>query len=211
MELSLITFSLMAFAVVSTPGPTVLLALSNGSRFGLARAGYGILGAAISDVVLIAAAALGLGALLASSALLFTVVKWTGVAYLVWLGVQMLRSPGTFGASPGRPAADKGRGKSRAIFRKSLLVAVTNPKGYLFFTAFLPQFLDLSKALVPQYVTLALIFVAVDVVVMAVYAGLGARAMRFLNSRGAAWIDRTCGGLLVAMGAALALIRRSQA
>lgn len=149
MELSLVAFALMALAVVSTPGPTVLLALSNGSRFGMVRAGYGILGAAISDIVLIAAAALGLGALLASSALLFTVVKWTGVAYLIWLGVQMLRSPGALGASPGRPPVDMRRGKSLAIFRKSLLVAVTNPKGYLFFTAFLPQFLILSKPLVP--------------------------------------------------------------
>ena len=109
MDLSLTTFALMSLAIVATPGPTVLLALSNGSRFGLIPAGYGILGAAISDAVLIAAAAFGLGALLAASAILFTVVKWVGVAYLIWLGVQMLRSAGTLGALPERTPVESER------------------------------------------------------------------------------------------------------
>lgn len=208
MELSLLTFALTAAVVVITPGPTVLLALSNGSRFGLGRAGYGILGAAISDAVLIVAAALGLGAVLATSALLFTVVKWIGVAYLVWIGFQMLRSSGKLGSVP--DAAGTRQGESLPLFRKSFLVAVTNPKGYLFFTAFLPQFLNLSEPLMPQYVTLGVIFIAVDVAVMTAWAGLGARALRFLSARGALWIDRTCGGLLVTMGAALSFIRRGE-
>ena len=211
MEISLFTFAMMALIVVMTPGPTVLLALSNGSKFGVARAGYGILGAAMSDAVLIAAAALGLGALLAASAFWFAIVKTIGVAYLIWVGIQMLRSPGTLGPLPTTPSSDavSKPGAMASIFSKSFLVAVTNPKGYLFFTAFLPQFLDLSKSLVSQYVTLGLIFVAVDVVVMCAYAGLGARAMRFLSDRGAIWIDRTCGGFLVALGCALVFVRRS--
>ncbi|MEQ8967271.1 MAG: LysE family translocator [Azospirillaceae bacterium] len=209
MDFSLLTFTMMAAVVVMTPGPTVLLALSNGSRFGMGRAGYGILGAALSDAVLIAAAALGLGAVLAASALLFTVVKWVGVAYLVWIGVQMLRSSGKIGSMS--DAALMRQAGPLPVFRKSLLVAVTNPKGYLFFTAFLPQFLTLSDPLLPQYVTLGLIFIAVDVAVMTAYAGLGAKAMRFLSARGALWIDRTCGGLLVVMGAALSFIRRADA
>lgn len=208
MDLSLLTFALMAAVVVMTPGPTVLLALSNGSRFGMVRAGYGILGAALSDAVLIAAAALGLGAVLAASATLFTIVKWIGVVYLVWIGVQMLRSSGKIGSVP--DAALMRQSGSFPVFRKSFLVAVTNPKGYLFFTAFLPQFLATADPLVPQYVTLGLIFIAVDVAVMTAYAGLGAKAMRFLSARGAMWIDRTCGGLLVAMGAALSFIRRGE-
>ena len=204
MELPLLTFALLSLLVVMTPGPTVLLALSNGSRFGLVPAGYGILGAALSDAILIAAAALGLGALLAASAVLFSVVKWIGVAYLVWIGVQMLRSSGELGALPGAA----GVARPGALFRKSFLVAVTNPKGYLFFTAFLPQFLTLSAPLVPQYLMLAAIFIAVDVVVMAAYAGLGVRAVRLLSARGALWIDRLCGGMLVALAGALALVRR---
>ncbi|WP_206169666.1 LysE family translocator [Tropicibacter alexandrii] len=211
MEVHLLTFALLALVVVMTPGPTVLLALSNGSRFGLGAAGYGIAGAALSDGVLIAAAGLGLGAILTTSAVLFNIVKWVGVAYLVWLGLQMVRSSGVSEAVPAHPTGQSPRASrsKRALFRKSFLVAVTNPKGYLFFTAFLPQFLVPSEPLLMQYVLLALVFIAVDVAVMAAYAGLGARAIRFLNARGALWIDRTCGGLLITLGGALALIRRS--
>lgn len=211
MEFSLFTFALLALVVVMTPGPTVLLALSNGSRFGFGSASYGVAGAALSDAVLITAAALGLGAILATSAILFNVVKWVGVGYLMWLGVQMLRSSGEHGFSPARQYG-KNSGASRHrlnLFRKSFLVAVTNPKGYLFFTAFLPQFLDPSEPLLAQYASLAVVFIAVDMSVMAIYAGLGAKAMQFLCGRGALWIDRTCGGLLITLGCALAFIRRS--
>ena len=211
MDISLLTFALLAVVVVVTPGPTVLLALSNGSRHGLGASGFGIMGAALSDGVLIAAAGLGLGAVLSTSAVLFNVVKWAGVAYLVWLGVQMLRSSGEMGALPGQPN-EQGSGASirrLTLFRKSFLVAVTNPKGYLFFTAFLPQFLNPSEPLLMQYARLALVFIAVDVAVMAIYAGLGAKAVQFLSNRGALWLDRTCGGLLIILGCALAFIRRS--
>lgn len=212
MEFSLSTFALLALVVVVTPGPTVLLALSNGSRFGLGAAGFGIVGAALSDGALIAAAGLGLGAVLATSAVLFNVVKGLGVVYLLWLGVQMLRSSGELGSIPMQPNGQSlGASQRRlTLFRKSFLVAVTNPKGYLFFTAFLPQFLTTTEPLFAQYVTLALVFIAVDVAVMFAYAGFGAKAMQFLSDRGALWIDRTCGGLLVALGCALAFVRPSE-
>ncbi len=92
MNTSWLTVVSVVFIAIVTPGPTVLLAMSNGSRFGFGLAGFGIAGAALSDVVLIFAAALGLGAVLAASVFWFTAVKWIGVVYLAWLGVQMLRS-----------------------------------------------------------------------------------------------------------------------
>jgi homoserine/homoserine lactone efflux protein len=212
MEVSLLAFALMALLVTMTPGPTVLLALSNGTKFGFCRAGYGILGAAVSDGVLIIAAALGLGALLSASVFWFTVVKFIGAAYLVWIGVQMLRSSGTLGALPvrtiGTKAADPGG--AAPLFRKSFLVAVTNPKGYLFFTALLPQFLNVPQPLWSQYFMLSLIFITVDVAVMAAYASLGAKAVQFLTDRGALWIDRTSGGFLIVFGIALASLRRGE-
>lgn len=205
MELSLLTFAVLALVVVMTPGPTVLLALSNGSRFGITAAGVGIVGATISDAVLITAAGLGLGAILAASAFWFGVVKWIGVAYLVWLGTQMIRSSGQLGsaAHPSEINRSTTLRNYTTIFRKSFLVAVTNPKGYLFFTAFLPQFLAPTEPMFPQYVKLALIFILIDVIVMAAYAGLGAKAVRFLNNRGALWVDRICGGILIVLGVAL--------
>lgn len=212
MEISLLTFTFLALIVVITPGPTVLLALSNGSRFGFVAAGYGIAGAAISDAVLIAAVGLGLGVVLATSAFLFNLVKWIGVLYLIWLGVQMLRSSGELGVATARVCGPKFETpRQRAtLFRKSFLVAVTNPKGYLFFTAFLPQFLIPIEPLFLQYATLAAVFIVIDVVVMTLYAGLGVKAVQFLRNRGALWIDRVCGGLLVTLGLALAFVKRSE-
>lgn len=211
MELSLLTFSFMALIVVVTPGPTVLLALSNGSRFGFLPAGYGILGAALSDAVLISAAALGLGALLAASAFWFNVVKGIGIVYLLWVGIQMMRSTGKLVFVSSVDCAQGGTNghQIRTIFSKSLLVAVTNPKGYLFFTAFLPQFLDPSQPLLSQYIILGAVFIIVDVLVMCAYAGLGVKAVQFLSDRSALWIDRTCGGLLIALAIALTFVRRT--
>ena len=124
---SLFLFALVALAVIATPGPTVLLALINGSHYGVRRSVPGMLGAVASDFVLVGAVALGLGALLAASEFWFSVLKWVGAAYLAWLGVRMLRSKGGFEL----PAAGTGpvpRG-GRAIFMKSFLVAATNLKG----------------------------------------------------------------------------------
>jgi len=207
MELTLATFALASLVIVMTPGPTVLLALSNGANVGFSRSGYGIMGAVLSDAVLITAAAIGLGAILATSAFWFTVVKYTGVLYLGWLGVQMIRSSSLQKVPKGTP--DFGTPQtSTTLFRKSFMVAAMNPKGYLFFTAFLPQFLTTSAPLFMQYVTLAVIFMVIDAAVMAAYAGLGSRAIRFLSESGTIWLNRSCGGLLIGLGATLAFFRR---
>ena len=204
MDHTLLTFAVLSLFVILTPGPTVLLALSNGSRTGLIGAAYGIAGAALSDALLITVAGLGLGALLATSATLFTLVKGIGVAYLLWVGVQMLRSSGHI-----QLLAEAAPRKHLTLFMKSFLVAATNPKGYLFFTAFLPQFLAPSEPLLPQYLTLGAIFIAVDILVMFGYASLGAKAVHLLSTRAARVIDRTCGALLITLAAALAIVRRA--
>lgn len=137
-DMTLLAFTLVAFIGIATPGPTVLLALSNGSKFGIQRALIGMAGAILSDFVLIGAVALGLGALLAASEFWFSVVKWVGVCYLVFLGLMLLRSRGTLDGAL-QPADRNGATSARSIFLKSFLVAVTNPKGYLFFSAAVHQ------------------------------------------------------------------------
>lgn len=124
---SLLLFSAVALAVIATPGPTVLLALINGSRYGVRRSVPGMLGAVASDFVLVGAVALGLGALLAASEFWFSVLKWVGALYLAWLGLRMLRSKGGFELPAGEATAAPRNG--RDIFMKSFLVAATNPKG----------------------------------------------------------------------------------
>jgi len=207
-HLTLLTFSVVAFIGIATPGPTVLLALTNGSRFGVRRAFHGMLGAVLSDFVLIGAVALGLGTLLAASELLFTVVKWVGVAYLAYLGIALLRSSGSLHMPlEGSTAAIVGSAAS--LFRRSFLVAVTNPKGYLFFSAFLPQFVDPNAPQLHQYAALAIIFASLDLLIMTGYAMLGSRAVRMLKSSAVVWIDRTCGGALLLLAGSLALYRRA--
>lgn len=208
-ETTLLIFAAVAFVGIATPGPTVLLALTNGSRYGVRRAAYGFAGAMLSDVVLIVAVALGLGALLMASAFWFSVVKWLGAAYLAYVGIRLLMSKGSLDVATAAGGAAPDRNAS--IFAKSFLTAVTNPKGYLFFSAFLPQFLDPSAPLAPQYVALAVTFALLDGVVMFGYALLGARAVRLLKRAGALWLERTCGAMLLALAGSLALYRRHAA
>jgi threonine/homoserine/homoserine lactone efflux protein len=203
---TLILFSTVAFVGIATPGPTVLLALTNGSRFGVRASLPGMAGAVLSDFILISAVAVGLGALLAASEFWFSAIKWVGVAYLAYLGVRLLRSKGAFAVSDKQSAPS--RASARAIFLRSLLVAVTNPKGYLFFSAFLPQFIAPAEPQIPQYVALAVTFASIDFIVMLGYALAGAYAIRVLRAKGALWLDRVCGGALLALAGSLALYRR---
>ena len=205
---TLAAFALVAFIGIATPGPTVLLALSNGSRFGLKRALPGMFGAVLSDFVLIGAVGLGLGALLAASEFWFSVVKWVGVAYLAFLGLSMLRAPGSLNEAA-VSAASSPSATPRSLFIKAFLVAVTNPKGYLFFSAFLPQFIDPLHAQWPQYLTLAIVFAALDFLIMGGYALLGSQAARLLVGAAAQWLDRICGGALLVLAGSLAFYRRA--
>lgn len=202
------TFALVALVAIATPGPTVLLALANGSRFGVRRAMFGMLGAVASDVVLVSAVALGLGAIFAASELVFSIVKWVGVAYLVFLGVMLLRSEGALGRVPEQESTRRSR---RSVFLKSFLVAVTNPKGYLFVGALLPQFIDPARPQLAQYLAIGLLFCAIDFAIMFAYAVLGTQAARLLRRSGALWIDRICGTVLLALAASLAFVRRANA
>ncbi len=207
-DVTVLAFSLVAFIGIATPGPTVLLALTNGSRFGMRRACFGMIGAVLSDFVLIGAVALGLGALLAASEFWFTIVKWVGVAYLAFLGVMLLRSRGTLDVSL-RAGGEDGAGSARSLLLKSFLVAVTNPKGYLFFSAFLPQFINPAAPQSQQYLILALVFAGVDFLVMFGYAALGSQAVRMLRTSGALWLDRICGSALLVLAGSLAFYRRA--
>jgi threonine/homoserine/homoserine lactone efflux protein len=204
---TLLAFTAVALIAIATPGPTVLLALANGSRFGLRRSVPGMLGAVASDFVLVGAVALGLGALLAASEFWFTVVKWLGAAYLAWLGLRLLRSQG--GLDVTQAADATGAASPRAVFAKSFLVAVTNPKGYLFCSALLPQFIDPAASQWPQYVVIGIVFAALDFAVMFGYAAVGAHAIRLLHRRAVLWMDRCCGGALLLLSGSLLFYRRS--
>jgi threonine/homoserine/homoserine lactone efflux protein len=209
-EIALVAFAAVAFIAIATPGPAVMLALSNGSRFGVPKACFGMLGAVLSNFVLIGAVALGLGALLAASEFWFSAVKWIGVCYLAYLGTKLLRSKGTLDA-PAAPVSRDDAGSARSVFLKSLFVSLTNPKDYIFFAAILPQFIDSAQPQLMQYSVLALIFNLIEFVVMSGYAMLGSQAARTLSTSGALWLDRACGGTLLALAGSLAFYVRASA
>jgi threonine/homoserine/homoserine lactone efflux protein len=141
------TWVLYAAAAVGlslTPGPNGLLALTHGALYGTKKTLATIFGGLLGFAAVIGMSMFGIGALLQASADLLTVLKWLGGAYLVWLGIQVWRSEPLGVASPtGRPES-----KSSQLFSQGFLSAVTNPKGILFFVAFLPQFIDPNSSLI---------------------------------------------------------------
>jgi homoserine/homoserine lactone efflux protein len=204
---TLAAFCLVAIVAIAIPGPTVLMALANGSRFGTRRAVYGMLGAVTADVVFVTAVALGFGALLRASEVAFSVIKWVGVAYLAYLGIRLLLSKGKLA----KLEDDDPRGTRRAVFMRCFIVAVTNPKAYLFTGALLPQFIDPTSPQLVQYLVIGTVFCAIDFTIMFAYAAAGSTVFRLLKQRGALWLDRICGAVLLVLSGALALTRRASA
>ncbi|WP_437882908.1 LysE family translocator [Pseudomonas sp. LRF_L74] len=203
MALQLWLLYLIAVAGLSlTPGPNSLLALSHGARYGHRRALWTILGGMTGFALLMALSMFGIGALLKASQHALTVLKIAGGLYLVWLGIQLWRSPplslGALGM--GQPRA------AHALFRQGLLSALSNPKVILFFGAFLPQFLDARGDLLVQFVVMAATFTLVEGMVEYLLARTAQHVRPWLERSGKGF-NRACGGLFAMMGLALPLTR----
>ena len=183
-----------------SPGPNGLLALTHGALHGWRRALYTVAGGAVGFVVLIALSMFGIGALLQTSAGWLTVLKWLGGAYLVWLGVQVWRAP-PIGLPP---TSDAGPCSGASMFRQGALSALTNPKGLLFFAAFLPQFIDPARSLVVQFAVMAGTFAVVEVFTEVLIAGTAHRISPWLARVGRRF-NQACGGIFAAIGVALPL------
>ncbi|MET0541102.1 MAG: LysE family transporter [Variovorax sp.] len=203
---TLLLYTLASLALAVTPGPTMLLALSNGISGGMRRAAWGIAGASLGSSIVITTVALGLGSLLAASEWLFNALRVAGVLYLAWLGIKLWRSPppDVRAALVAHDAAPQGR---LALLR-SLAVALSNPKSLLFFAAFLPQFVDIAHPQGRQYLVLGAIFVGLDTCVMLAYAAAGTQAVRWLSRRSLQRLNRGCAAGMWALAATLAFWRR---
>jgi len=197
-----LVYLVAAVGLSLTPGPNSMLVLTHGALHGHRRTLYTVTGGVVGFTTLIGLSMLGIGALLETSAGALTVLKLVGGAYLVWLGVQLWRAP------PIRLATDAAapRARGATLFRQGLLTAVSNPKGLLFYGAFLPQFIDPQRELWPQFVVMATVFVAIEIVVEILLARLAHRVRPWLERSGRRF-NRACGGLFVAMGTALPLTR----
>jgi homoserine/homoserine lactone efflux protein len=193
-------YTVAALGLSLTPGPNGLLALTHGALFGVKRTAFTIAGGALGFTAIIALSLFGIGALLAASTEVLVVLKWLGGAYLVWLGVQVWRSPpvGVNASSP-RALATRAR-----VFRQGFLAAITNPKGILFFVAFLPQFLVTDSPLILQFVILAATFVGIEMVTETLIALGSEKLQPFLKKFGQR-VNQVFGGVFIAIGVALPL------
>lgn len=209
MELSTwIPFFAAAWAISLSPGAGAVAAMSAGLNHGFRRGytmSFGLVAGIWTQIVVVG---IGLGALIAASSLAFTVVKWAGVAYLVWLGIRQWQAPAApLVAAGGEDGAAVSR---RALFMRGWIVNALNPKGTIFLLAVVPQFLELSRSLVPQYAVIAATLAFTDLVVMAGYTVLASRVLRALKAPGhVKAMNRTFGGLFVFAGALLALFKRA--
>jgi threonine/homoserine/homoserine lactone efflux protein len=172
-------FAVASLALLIVPGPSVLYIVTRSMDQGRAAGLVSVLGIHTGSIVHVAAAALGLSAILASSALAFGVVKYAGAAYLIWLGIRTIRERGEE-----RPGVI-GRARSlRRIYAQGVVVNVLNPKTALFFLAFLPQFVDVSEGSVPlQAVILGATFIVLGFISDGTYALVSARVSRALGAR----------------------------
>lgn len=200
-----LAFAAASFVILAIPGPTVMLvvgyALGEGRRAALGT----VAGVLLGDLLAISVSALGLGALLAASAEVFTVFKWAGAAYLVWLGIRIWRAPVDPQAVE---RAASGGGHRRAIH--GFVVTALNPKSLAFFVAFLPQFMTADGAVLPQLAILAPTFVGMAALTNGGYALLagGVRA-RLRSPSVLRTINRVGGGCLIGAGLLTAAMRRA--
>ena len=195
-----LVYVLAAIGLSLSPGPNGLLALTHGALHGWRRTMFTIVGGALGFVAVVALSMFGIGALLQTSLVWLTVMKWVGGAYLVWLGIQVWRSP-PIGLQVG------GRGEPRAgasMFRQGLLSAVTNPKAVLFFAAFLPQFIDPARSLFVQFLVMAGTFAVIEVATELFIASTAHRISPWLQRVGRRF-NQACGGIFIAIGLALPL------
>jgi threonine/homoserine/homoserine lactone efflux protein len=202
-----LAFASASIALLLIPGPTVILvlsyALSQGRKVAVASAA----GVALGDLVAMTASLAGLGALVLTSATLFTAIKWVGAAYLVWMGIGMLRSADR---RTGLSVIDASALPAAQIFRKAATVTALNPKSIIFFIAFVPQFIRPESPLLPQFAILTGTFVGLAAINALAYALLADR-LRVAIKRPAVltWMTRAGGGALIAMGALTATLRRA--
>lgn len=213
-----IAYFVASWAIALSPGSGAVLSMSHGLAYGVRGASATILGLQAGLAVILLVAGAGVGALLVASATAFTVVKVVGAAYLIWLGWRQWRAPvdavpdgagSTAAAATTASSPSVGLPPVRQRLAIGFFTNVTNPKGIVFMVAVLPQFIDPARPLWLQLLVLLVTTIGVDLIVMHGYAFLASRAQRWLaTARARQAQNRVFGGLLMAMGASLFLVKR---
>lgn len=201
------TFSLVAFLLIVVPGPSVLFVIGRSLSLGRRGGLLSVLGNELGALPLVAAVALGVGAIVAESILIFTTVKLLGAAYLIYLGVQAIRHRRVDFAAAGRGKTTTRESGWKTV-GQGAIVGITNPKTIVFFVAALPQFVDFQAGSVPlQMMVLGLVFTVIAFICDAVWAVLAGTARTWFASspQRVSRIRVAGGGMMIALGGTMAL------
>jgi threonine/homoserine/homoserine lactone efflux protein len=197
-----LAFVVACIALALLPGPIVSLLIANGLRYGTRAALINVVGAQTGLAIVIGIVAVGLASLMATMGYWFDWVRLAGAAYLVWLGIKLIRSPVEGISVDEKPAPPRG-----GFFLQGFLVLLSNPKVLIFFGAFIPQFMDMSQPHFPQVALLGVTFMVTAAMTDAVYALLAGRARKFFSARRTRMVSRISGGFMIGGGIWLALTR----
>ncbi|WP_299606332.1 LysE family translocator [uncultured Tateyamaria sp.] len=197
-EIYLLYLAAVAVFFATPPDTSQLLIIANAMKHGLRRSVWVIAGDLSANVIQMTAAAFGLAAVIATSAAAFGVIKWLGVAYLVWIGLRMMMSRG----ESGRGRADSAAHPVR-LFRLGFITSMTNPFAVVFFAALFPQFITVNAPILPQLLILGATYLVVDGATLLLWGWAGDRVAARFAQRSMTAINRVCGGLMI--GAAVLL------
>jgi threonine/homoserine/homoserine lactone efflux protein len=196
-----LAFVAACVALALLPGPVVTLVIANGLRHGTRAALINIAGVQTGLAIVIGIVAVGLTSLMATMGYWFDWVRFAGAAYLVWLGVKLIRFP-VVGVEADAPPPPRG-----GFFLQGFLVLLSNPKVLVFFGAFIPQFMDMGRDHVSQVALLGVTFMITGAITDSIYALLAGRARRFFSARRTRLLSRLSGGFMIGGGIWLALTR----
>ena len=203
---SWLLFIAVGTAAVVSPGPAILLAISNSVRYGMTKVLLSTLGNVSGLFILSSAAIFGLGAALNTSPRLFLAIKLIGAAYLIYLGIRQLRSKSNFFDKTSsieklKNTQPKKNKSNRKIFLEGFLIAMTNPKAILFFTALFPPFINTSKALPQQFLIMTFTFMAMSFICLMSYGMLASKAKTwFATGNRSTWFNRVLGSVFILLG-----------
>lgn len=200
-----IAFVAASAALLLIPGPTILLVLSYAISQGRQVALATVAGVALGDLIAMTVSLLGLGAVVLASTTLFSILKWIGAAYLVYLGFKLYLSATTASLDQ---VGKVGEATAKSVFTHAATVTALNPKSIVFFIAFVPQFIDAKSALLPQFIVLITTFVILAAINALAYAILADKLRkRIADPSVLAWFSKIGGGTLIGMGVFTAVFR----
>jgi len=201
-----IYYALAVLVLTASPGPSSLLCMTKGVTVGWRLAAITALGSLTAITCIMTLSFTGLGVVIASSERVFSLIKWAGAAYLIYLGVMCLMSK----QDSYTKAKEDSQAASRSHYLSGFIVGASNPKAIVFFTALFPQFIATDAPLMPQYLIFASTFVAMELSWLLFYAYLGARSSNWLLAKGRAKVfNRLTGGVFIGAGALLSLTNRN--